>query len=121
MESKTKQNWTAGATVKVGFLTLLVVAKIATPGDGLLDAYILASKTAFYEFVPHNGLNRITEQYAREQIAAEKARAIRIAADAVHKAIKAARHTAAISQLTEPVFLGYNAEGLAHYRGDFGL
>lgn len=54
-----KQDWTNGAKVKVGFLTLEVIEKILTPGDWLPDAYALKSdKGAFYRFVPHNGLTR---------------------------------------------------------------
>lgn len=59
MIRNTKQNWEPGQTVKVGFLSLQVVAKVATPGDYLPDAYVLKSdKGAFYRFVPHNGLVR---------------------------------------------------------------
>ena len=61
MISNSTQNWTAGATVKVGFLTLRVVRAIPTPGDFKPDLYILQSlkgdKT--YSFVPHCGLERI--------------------------------------------------------------
>lgn len=58
MINKTKQDWTVGQSVKVGFLTLVVCAAVATPGDYKPDAYILSNKTAdkFYVFVPHNGL-----------------------------------------------------------------
>lgn len=59
MITKTKQNWEVGQTVKVGFLSLEVLAKIATPGDYLPDAYALQSAEGrFYRFVPHNGLTR---------------------------------------------------------------
>ena len=59
MIQNTKQNWEAGQTVKVGFMSLEVVAKIATPGDYLPDAYALKSaKGQFYRFVPHNGLSK---------------------------------------------------------------
>jgi hypothetical protein len=55
-----KQNWQVGETVKVGFMSLIVAARIATPGDYLPDAYAMTNKgaTAFYRFVPHNGLVR---------------------------------------------------------------
>ena len=61
MITNSKQNWTTGATVKVGFLTLRVVRAIATPGDFKPDEYILESLKGdkFYSFVPHNGLERI--------------------------------------------------------------
>ncbi|CAB4213879.1 hypothetical protein UFOVP1456_1, partial [uncultured Caudovirales phage] len=56
---KAKQNWEVGGVVKVGFLTLTVIAAIATPGDWLPDAYALTNgKGVFYRFVPHNGLTR---------------------------------------------------------------
>jgi hypothetical protein len=60
MITKTKQNWTPGATVKVGFLTLTVVRAIPTPGDFAPDEYILRNtKGQLYSFVPHHGLCRI--------------------------------------------------------------
>ncbi|NII73942.1 hypothetical protein FHW84_002515 [Dyella sp. SG562] len=60
MISNSKQLWEVGQAVKVGFLTLIVCAKVATPGDFMPDAYALSNKggTAFYRFVPHNGLTR---------------------------------------------------------------
>lgn len=60
MVTNSKQIWEVGEAVKVGFLTLIVCAKVATPGDFLPDAYALTNKagTAFYRFVPHNGLAR---------------------------------------------------------------
>jgi hypothetical protein len=61
MIRNTQQNWTPGATVKVGFLTLRVVRAIATPGDHAPDEYLLESLKGdkVYSFVPHNGLERI--------------------------------------------------------------
>ncbi|KAK6697379.1 hypothetical protein SNK04_014131 [Fusarium graminearum] len=52
-----KQSWEVGESVKVGFLTLIVVAS-SHPGDFLPDAYVLTNKgaTKFYRFVPHHGL-----------------------------------------------------------------
>lgn len=65
MISNSKQNWTIGSTVKVGFLALTVIAAIATPGDFKPDAYILKStKGQYYKFVPHNGLQKITAEEA---------------------------------------------------------
>lgn len=59
MITKTKQFWAVGQTVKVGFLSLEVVARIPTPGDYRPDAYALKSaKGVFYRFVPHFGLER---------------------------------------------------------------
>jgi hypothetical protein len=55
-----KQDWTVGSIVKVGFLSLKVLAKVATPGNWLPDQYALASTdgSRFYKFVPHNGIER---------------------------------------------------------------
>jgi len=55
-----KQNWAVSEVVKVGFLTLRVLAKVATPGDYKPDLYALTNKdgSRFYQFVPHNGLSR---------------------------------------------------------------
>lgn len=58
MVRNSKQSWEVGSTVKVGFLSLNVLAKIATPGDWLPDCYALTSNGKFYKFVPHNGLTR---------------------------------------------------------------
>lgn len=60
MIQNSKQKWEVGQTVKVGFLSLQVLAKIATPGDWLPDAYALGSNGKFYKFIPHNGLTRCT-------------------------------------------------------------
>ena len=58
MITKSKQVWAVGEMVKVGFMSLRVMAAQATPGDYKPDAYILANAKAdkFYRFVPHNGL-----------------------------------------------------------------
>lgn len=60
MIQRSKQDWSVGKTVKVGFLTLTVVSIELTPGDGKPDAYHLQdSKGRRYVFTPHNGLERI--------------------------------------------------------------
>lgn len=59
MIRNSKQAWEIGEMVKVGFLTLKVLAKVPTPGDYAPDAYVLGSaKGGIYRFVPHNGLNK---------------------------------------------------------------
>ena len=62
MIKTSKQNWTVGQVVKVGFLSLVVKSVIATPGDYKPDAYILINQTGtqLYKFVPHNGLEKVT-------------------------------------------------------------
>lgn len=66
MIRKSKQNWTVGETVKVGFMAGLVVQAVElTPGDFLPDAYLLKRGDQFYRFVPHNGLEKIDADEAR--------------------------------------------------------
>ena len=61
MITRSKQDWSVGSTVKVGFLTLTVVALIPTPGDWLPDKYLLeSSKGVKYHFTPHNGLEKLS-------------------------------------------------------------
>ena len=61
MIMNSRQQWTIGATVKVGFLTLRVTGMRAVR-DGLPDIYTLESAdgSRTYEFIPHNGLTRLT-------------------------------------------------------------
>jgi hypothetical protein len=57
------QNWTPGAQVRVGFLSLTVVEKVPTPGNYLPDQYVLTNgRGAWYCFIPHNGLTRCASQ-----------------------------------------------------------
>jgi hypothetical protein len=61
MIRNSKQVWEVGETVKVGSLSLRVIAKAATPGDYKPDLYALTNQdgSRFYRFVPHNGLERV--------------------------------------------------------------
>lgn len=69
MIKNSTQNWMTGETVKVGFMTLVVIAAIATPGDYKLDAYVLESgRGEFYWFVPHNGLSKLYSDNAVDAI-----------------------------------------------------
>lgn len=54
------KDWTPGAIVKIGFMTLIVKGVQAIK-DGLPDIYTLTSLDGqkWYEFIPHNGLSRI--------------------------------------------------------------
>jgi hypothetical protein len=103
MISRTKQDWTVGSTVKVGFLSLIVKAAIATAGDYLPDAYILINKagTQLYKFVPHNGVEKITALEARELIADNMVQAERLAIAALTKASADAR---AIAEINDIIF-----------------
>ncbi len=90
MISNSNQNWTTGATVRVGFMTLKVRAAVVTPEDYAPDAYILCSLSGdkLYKFVPHNGLTAITLDEARSMIADANQYADRVADAAVEKATR---------------------------------
>lgn len=89
MINNSKQNWTIGQTVKVGFMTLVVRQAIATPGDYAPDVYILSNQanTQLYKFVPHNGCSKITIDEAKEMIADAKCNAEMIAHQALQNAV----------------------------------
>jgi len=57
---RSKQDWSNGSIVRVGFMELRVLG-VQDVYDGLPDIYTLESLDGerTYEFVPHNGLNRI--------------------------------------------------------------
>lgn len=61
MITRSKQVWEVGEVVKVGFMSLRVTGKEATPGDYMPDAYHLVDLKGIkqYRFMPHNGLERI--------------------------------------------------------------
>jgi hypothetical protein len=101
MIRNSKQNWTVGSTVKVGFLTLVVKAAIATPGDGLPDVYCLANVagTKLYEFTPHKGLRSVTVDEAAEQVADLRAKLERTAASEAARAIKVAQASARLNEI----------------------
>ena len=103
MISKTKQQWTVGSKVKVGFLSdLLVVVAIATPGDYAPDAYLLSRNNQFYSFVPHNGISKISAADAVELVTAAKLQAERAAVTAISKAADGARHAAVLNEMMVP-------------------
>ncbi len=66
MNRNCKQDWTVGQTVRVGFLSLVVVAGLEATGDGNPGAFILTNGTQLYSFVPHNGVSKITDEQAVE-------------------------------------------------------
>lgn len=59
-----KQSWEIGQTVRVGFLSLTVIAPLEATGDGLPGAYILTNGTQLYAFVAHNGVRKISDDEA---------------------------------------------------------
>ena len=66
MITRTRQNWSPGSIVRVGFLRLRVLCSIATPGDYRPDVYALESVDgrSFYRFTPHNGITRVNDREA---------------------------------------------------------
>jgi len=66
MISRTRQDWSPGSIVRVGFLRLRVLCSIATPGDYLPEVYALESVDgrSFYRFTPHNGIARVADRNA---------------------------------------------------------
>ena len=61
-----KQNWSVGAVVRVGFLTLRVIGFVPTPGNYSPDEWALESMKGdkFYTFTPHRGLFRVATREA---------------------------------------------------------
>jgi hypothetical protein len=61
MITNTRQNWSLGSTVRVGFLRLRVIGVIPTPANYAPDEYALESLDgrAFYRFTPHHGIARV--------------------------------------------------------------
>lgn len=102
MITKSKQAWEVGQIVKVGFVSSLVVmAKVATPGDYAPDAYILRRNEQLYKFVPHNGLEKISIDDAAEMINQAKRYIARQAADVLAKAAATARTMALFEGLVD--------------------
>jgi len=99
--TKTKQNWTVGQTVKVGFMSLVVRAAIATPGDGLPDVYFLTNiaGTKLYEFVPHQGLQSVTVEEAEAKVTYFRKSIEQIAAQETAKAIQRAQTASKFNEL----------------------
>lgn len=89
--SNSTQNWEPGQTVKVGFLSLVVVQCIPTPGDYAPDAYLLTNqaRSQMYRFVPHKGVERISLDEANALIASSVAIAQARAQQAIRKAMGA--------------------------------
>lgn len=60
MVRNSRQSWSPGSVVKVGFLSLRVVGVVAVK-DGLPDIYTLESLDGArrYRFIPHHGLERL--------------------------------------------------------------
>ncbi len=67
-EMRSKQDWSVGSTVKVGFMLLTILERVATPGNYRPDQYVMTSSNGrIYRFTPHYGLERFaTVEQARE-------------------------------------------------------
>lgn len=104
MITKTKQNWSPGQQVRVGFLTLTVQAALATPGDGMPDVYFLTNQAGekLFRFTPHFGLERISIEEAERQMADARRSCERIAAAAISKAAKQSAAHSAINRAFGP-------------------
>lgn len=65
--------WEIGQSVKIGFLTGLTVLASKDVRDFMPDIYLLSRQsktgTAYYEFIPHNGLSKITAAEAVKWVA----------------------------------------------------
>ena len=59
MITKTKQNWSIGSKVKVGFLTLTVIGCTKSTNCGPDVYQMMSDKGHSYEFQPHQGLVRL--------------------------------------------------------------
>lgn len=101
MITRSKQNWTVGQTVNVGFMSLVVRAMIVTPGDGLPDVYFLSNVagTKLYEFVPHHGLQSVTLEEVEAKVTYFRKTIERIAEVETTRAIKAAQATTKFNEL----------------------
>jgi len=97
MITKSAQNWEPGHLVKVGFLNLVVVAKIPTPHDHAPDAYLLTNVPGdkIYKFVPHCGVERITKEDAIDLFE----ESIRLAGVDANKVITKAKEVAEVSAI----------------------
>lgn len=91
MVSNSKQNWTVGASVRVGFMSLIVRAALLGGGDNHQDTYLLSNAAGdrLYEFQPHAGCRSVTLAEAGELLQASKNRAARIAAQTTRAAADA--------------------------------
>jgi hypothetical protein len=99
MIKNSKQSWSTGQAVKVGFLTLTVISALAPSGDGLPGAYILTSGSKLYSFIPHNGLTKISPDEAVELVEASNAAIAAAEARAAKKAAAVCETAAACAKL----------------------
>lgn len=59
MIKRSKQDWSVGKLVNVGFMKLTVVKAGIDIKDFMPDIYLLKNnKNEIYEFIPHNGLSK---------------------------------------------------------------
>ncbi len=101
MTAATRQAWTVGQPVRVGFMHLVVKAQLAATGDGLPGAYILANAagTQLYRSIPFNGVAKISAIEAQALVAEHEEAAARATFRALSKASADARNAAAINAM----------------------
>ena len=112
MVKNSKQSWTVGSTVKVGFLVLIVKVAIPTPGDHRPDAYLLTNLagTQTYSFVPHHGLTKLSVIEARALVADAEAIAARTAATATARAQAESHARAELDALFDSALVSHRNE-----------
>lgn len=103
MIRRTNQSWQVGQQVRVGFLTLKVLAAVATPNDGLPDLYFLSNLAGdkLYQFIPHNGLHRVSVDEAARRMAEFRAHCELVVKQQIAKAAQQARIRALFTQVFE--------------------
>lgn len=128
MVRNSNQNWSNGSTVRVGFLTLVVICAVRTPGDYAPDAYLLRNRngTKLYRFVPHNGLEAISlaeatamQDEADRQGTTERAALDRLAKRVAQEAIERAQLMAKARDHFEAAFEFDSAQDAAERWTEF--
>jgi hypothetical protein len=99
MVKNSKQSWEVGQAVRVGFLSLTVIAPLEATGDGQPGAYILTNGTQLFSFVPHCGLNKISDDEAVEMCEESKRISAARAARAQQQVARVAANAAVCAKL----------------------
>lgn len=87
MITNSKQKWSVGQTVNIGFMKGLTVKAALATGEYLVSN---AASTKLYSFTPHDGIRAVSIEEARELMAEAEAYAARVAARAISNAQQAA-------------------------------
>lgn len=62
MITKSKQSWELGSKVNIGFLKGFEVIATRAVKDYMPDIYLLQRNSCYYEFIPHNGLTKLSQR-----------------------------------------------------------